>query len=285
MSDGLRPPRDEDLPTVVRLQGEHRPEPVDAEMVIREWTSPGVELEHDSRIEDDAYCLVEDLYEGRAWIEVQGRPSVALLDWAEARASDKGTRLFTGAWSTNLPLLATLEQRGFVLIRHAHRMEIDLRQSLPTAEWPEGVTVRPFRSGDERTFYEVHQETFEDTWEPIRESYEEWSHWLLQPPEFAPELWFLAVAGDEPAAFAICNPYPTRDDLGWVKILGVRNAWRRRGLGRALLLHAFREFASRGLRVAGLGVDAESLTGANRLYEQAGMHVRARFDIYEKTLA
>lgn len=34
-----------------------------------------------------------------------------------------------------------------------------------------------------------------------------------------------------------------------------------------------------------LGVDAESLTGANRLYEQAGMRVAARFDIYEKAVA
>lgn len=285
MSGTLRPPRDEDIPTVVRLTGEHWPEPVDAAMVRREWTSPGVELEQDARIEDDAYCLVEDLYEGRAWIDVQGRPSTELLDWAEARAGDKGTRLFTGAWSSNLPLLATLEQRGFALIRHSHRMEVDLERPLAGADWPEGITVRAFRSGDEHTFYEVHQETFEDTWEPIRESYEEWTHWLLQPPEFAPELWFLATAGEEPAAFAICNPHPTRAELGWVKILGVRRAWRRRGLGRALLLHVFGEFSSRGFRTAGLGVDAESLTGANKLYEQVGMHVRARFDIHEKTLA
>jgi ribosomal protein S18 acetylase RimI-like enzyme len=52
-----------------------------------------------------------------------------------------------------------------------------------------------------------------------------------------------------------------------------------------LLLHSFAEFRRRGLRRAGLGVDAESLTGANRLYEEAGMHVSARFDIYEKMVA
>ena len=33
---------------------------------------------------------------------------------------------------------------------------------------------------------------------------------------------------------------------------------------------------------AALGVDATSPTGANRLYESAGMHVYARFAIYEK---
>jgi ribosomal protein S18 acetylase RimI-like enzyme len=69
-----------------------------------------------------------------------------------------------------------------------------------------------------------------------------------------------------------------------VRLLGVRRPWRRRGLGRALLLHAFGEFRRRGFSRSALGVDAESLTGANRLYERAGMHVAARFDIYEKVL-
>ena len=56
-------------------------------------------------------------------------------------------------------------------------------------------------------------------------------------------------------------------------------------LGRALLLHAFREFTTHAMTHAGLGVDSTSLTGANRLYESVGMHVTARFDISEKALA
>jgi ribosomal protein S18 acetylase RimI-like enzyme len=67
--------------------------------------------------------------------------------------------------------------------------------------------------------------------------------------------------------------------------LGVLRPWRRRGLGRALLLQAFAAFRERGLGRAGLGVDAESLTGAHRLYESAGMRVSTRFDILEKVVA
>ena len=67
-------------------------------------------------------------------------------------------------------------------------------------------------------------------------------------------------------------------------MLGVRRPWRRRGLGRALLLHAFGEFRARGKRGAGLGVDGLNPTGAVRLYEQAGMHVARRFDQYAKPL-
>jgi hypothetical protein len=33
-----------------------------------------------------------------------------------------------------------------------------------------------------------------------------------------------------------------------------------------------------------LGVDAQSVTGATRLYEKAGMRVTRRYDTYEKIL-
>ena len=285
MSDGLRPPTEDDLDFIVGLMSEHAPEPMEPEFVRRDWTSPVVDVEQDVRIEADAYCLVEDLTEGRAWVDIHGRPSTALLDWGESLAAEKGARLFSGVWASNEALAATLAERGFGVVRHSHRMEIDFGQPVPSADWPEGIAVRPFQPGDEHTFHDVHQETFEDTWEPIRETYEEWAHWLMQPPEFAPELWFLAIAGDEPAGLAICHRHTTRPELGWVRILGVRRPWRRLGVARAILLHAFGQFAARGMRGAGLGVDATSTTGANKLYEQAGMRVVARFDIYEKVVA
>jgi ribosomal protein S18 acetylase RimI-like enzyme len=81
------------------------------------------------------------------------------------------------------------------------------------------------------------------------------------------------------------HPHSVQPDLGWIRVLGVRRPWRGCGRGRALLLHAFREFRRRGFARAGLGVDAESPTGANRLYESVGMRVSARFEIYEKQVS
>jgi mycothiol synthase len=51
-----------------------------------------------------------------------------------------------------------------------------------------------------------------------------------------------------------------------------------------LLQHSFNEFYWRGKRKVGLGVDAQNLTGALRLYENAGMHVHKSFELYEKEL-
>ena len=131
--------------------------------------------------------------------------------------------------------------------------------------WPDGIIVRTFRPGDERIFYDLHQETFEDHWEHNEpDPYDEWAHWMLQPPMFDPDLWLLAEQDGEPAAIEINHPRPEMPDVGWVGILGVRRAWRRRGLGRALLLKAFHEFRARGYEHAGLGVDAASVTGATQ---------------------
>ena len=60
--------------------------------------------------------------------------------------------------------------------------------------------------------------------------------------------------------------------------------WRQRGLGLALLRHAFGEFYRRGQPRVGLGVDAQNPTGATRLYERAGMHIAYEAVAFEKEL-
>jgi ribosomal protein S18 acetylase RimI-like enzyme len=81
------------------------------------------------------------------------------------------------------------------------------------------------------------------------------------------------MAGDELAGFSICRSDPVDPQAGHVNLLGVRRAWRRQGLGEALLLRSFEAFRQRGLTRGTLGVDASSPTGATRLYERAGMRV------------
>jgi ribosomal protein S18 acetylase RimI-like enzyme len=71
---------------------------------------------------------------------------------------------------------------------------------------------------------------------------------------------------------------------GWVGTLGVLRAYRRRGLGEALLRHSFAEFWRRGVRRVVLGVDSQSLTGATRLYERVGMRAVRQWDSFEKEL-
>jgi mycothiol synthase len=94
------------------------------------------------------------------------------------------------------------------------------------------------------------------------------------------DLWLAVWDGYEIAATMICDA--RRYEMGWIGSIGVRKPWRRRGLGLALLHHAFKEFWLRGERTVGLGVDAENPTGATRLYERAGMQLGFEFVVYEK---
>lgn len=280
----LRPPTNEDAAAAARLMNEHRPEPIDPGDVLDDWTSPRIDLERDARIADDAYVLVERIGDGRVWVEVHGRSLTAALGWAETRASEVGARrVLTGDWSTNGELFDELRRRGYARVRSSNRMEVALDPAPPPPVWPDGIDARTMRSGEERVVYDVHQETFEDTWEPMRRSFEDWSHWHLRPPRYDPALWFLACAGPEVCGIALCHPHRTVQDTGWVGVVGVRRPWRRRGIGRALLLHAFGAFRDRGWVCAGLGVDTAP-SGALSLYESAGMRAIARFDMYEKTL-
>lgn len=264
---------------------EHWPEIVALSDVLNDWTSPRVELADDARMGDDVYVLVEDIGEGRAWIEVHGRRVASALSWAEQRAAEMDTRrLLTGGWSTNAPLFVELDRRGYRRVRSSHRMEIVFHDPPPEPAVVAGIEIRPLAEGEQRVAYDVHQEAFEDVWEPMRRSYEDWAHWFLAPDRFTPELWLLAWEESEPCGVAMCHTHRTEPGLGWVDVLAVRRRWRRRGIGRALLLHAFGAFVDRGLTSARLGVDSDSPTGAHGVYEDAGMRSANQFDLYEKAL-
>ena len=104
---------------------------------------------------------------------------------------------------------------------------------------------------------------------------------MIESSEYDPELWFIAWDGDEIAGYAVSH---YRNGKGWVSILGVRPAWRKRGLGLLLLNKSFEAFYERGTKEIGLGVDAASQTGATRLYKRAGMSVGSEYVSYEKEL-
>ena len=133
---------------------------------------------------------------------------------------------------------------------------------------------------DERRAYEAVEDAFRDVWGRPRNTFERFLGFTRQEG-FDPTLWFLAEDGGEIAGSCLCKTVAGR---GEVDVLGVRRPWRGRGLGLALLRHAFGEFYDRGVREVGLSVDAESPTGAPRLYVRAGMRVAEAYAVYQKEL-
>lgn len=304
----LRPPREDEVAEVTRIineasRAEHGADDATEKEIAHWFAQPQVDRERDMFIAEEsgrpaAYADVSDTGDKgeQFWIDLRLPPEAsdaagdALLEAAQRRAHEVAAerrpeaapRIIADASSTNPRAAAALARAGFRLYRHAYRMAIDLDQELPQPAFPQGLDVRTFEAGEERAVFDAVNEAFEDSWDHVPGVFEEWRHWTIENESFDPSLWWLAYDGAEIAGFSLCRPFEAEPDMGWVASLGVRRPWRRRGLARALLLRSFEEFKERGFARVGLGVDADSLTGANRLYESAGMRQIQRRDLYEK---
>ena len=181
------------------------------------------------------------------------------------------------------------EDMGYRHIRSFYHMLIEMDAPVPEAQFPKGITLRTYNSEtDAEAAYLAEQDAFRNHFgfveKTLAEGLRDWKH-RREHEGYDPTLYFLAMDGDEIAGFNFCRSNSFYDtERGWVRSLGVRRPWRKRGLGLALLRHSFNEFYRRGQRKVGLGVDAENLTGALRLYEGAGMHVDQAYDFYEKEM-
>ncbi|NDJ62759.1 MAG: GNAT family N-acetyltransferase [Chloroflexi bacterium] len=185
---------------------------------------------------------------------------------------------------------ATVEAFGMTAEQRSHSMVIDLDDEPPAPEWPEGIRVVTYAEHPNlREFVIAHRESFRDhrgfTDAPLEHAMERWQHSIDNSEDFDPNLWVLALAGDEPAGVMMAWPSSEEDaDQGWIDVVGVMRDHRRKGLGTALLREGFHRIRGIGKARAGLGVDAHSLTGATRLYERAGMRVNYAHIGYEKEL-
>ncbi len=174
------------------------------------------------------------------------------------------------------------ESAGYRPVRYSWSMRIRLDAPPPAPHFPPGVEIRPFVEAEHlHLVYEALEDAFADHWGHIRPSFEQWKANRTAPGRYFPDLWFIAWDGSQIAGVAICRE---RSGMGWVWSLGVRRAWRKQGLGMALLRHVFGAFYQRGQPVIGLGVDASNPTGATRLYERAGMYIEHEYVCYEKEL-
>jgi mycothiol synthase len=297
MRVGLRAPLEDEAPVLRTLIDEHAQasfgEVELSEEEIRSWFSnPKVWIqiaERDGRLV--GYLDVAAEEGGRFNCDIRtldAEAAKALVAAAEERARTEAGAgaVVRGYVQGDEPVLRDVyESTGWRPIRHSFQMQIELTDDIPEPEWPDGLTPRNFRPGEEERVYEAHMDAFADHWDFRRQPMEDWRRFTVDHHGFDPTLWWLVEDGDELAGLSLNSWHFSGDpQFGWVGVLGVRPPWRKRGLGMGLLRQSFRDFRSRGATRVGLGVDAENTTGAVRLYERAGMHAVRRNDAYEKTL-
>jgi mycothiol synthase len=219
-----------------------------------------------------------------------------LLHWAEARsrqAAAESTALEPHAitrWvsETQTGAIALLKAEGYQQVRYGFMMVRSLADPIPDAPMPEGLEVRPVVEADHRRIWEADAEAFRDHWDAGERTEEDFVA-LFSIPGIDTSMWRVAWDGDEVAGSVMNFVFAEEiEKLGirraWLEHISVRRPWRRRGLAAALIADSLRELRDRGLEEAALGVDAENLSGALRVYESLGFR-RYRMGIaYRKPL-
>ena len=289
-----------------------RDEFTDVGSILDEWHASGADLAEDVRLvfapngELAGYIEVWNNAKSATHLELWGRldPNYEdlgigtwMLQWAEQRALQALPKVpaelrfapRVGTYRQAIKARKLFEEMGYQHIRSTYHMLIEMDTSVPAAKFPDGITLRTYNlATDAEAVYRAENEAFHDHFGFVEEPFDDGlKRWKISREHegFDPTLYFLAMDGDEIAGVCICQLQSNYDpNRGWVRSLGVRRPWRKRGIGLALLRHSFNEFYRRGQRKVGLGVDAQNLTGALRLYEGAGMRVDQAYDFYEKEL-
>ncbi len=183
------------------------------------------------------------------------------------------------------------ERAGLMPVRVESHMHIDLGSPVPIAQWPDGMSVRSADlDADLGAIVSAYLEAMHDHWGFVERPHAQVLATFVSEIQsrcgaIDPTLWFLASAGAEIVGICLCiDGLPDDPTGGYVYELGTRPAWRKRGIALALLRHAFAEFRRRGRTAVELDVDSDSLTGALRLYERAGMRPVEQSVTYEKEL-
>ena len=166
---------------------------------------------------------------------------------------------------------------GFSPVRWYTTMRRDLAAPGPDAPVPAGLRVVPWTAEIDEAVRLAHNETFADHWGSEPQTPESWQH----QAHFAPGWSFVALAegadGGEPqvAGYLLSERFEQDWPVagytsGYTALLGVRRAWRGRGLAAALLAAAMGAYRESGMQYAVLGVDTANPSGAHGLYRRLG---------------
>lgn len=214
-----------------------------------------------------------------------------LLSWQLERAAQiHAATAPDAAWEVQAPRTPLGDEdtarlfRRFGLRPARYWFEMGLSTAVvPAVDIPEGLRIAPYSDQDEldERVHAAHMESFAGNWGFQRRDVAGWVSITVRSATFAPELSAVAFDGSELAGYVLAynDPDPGKAYIGQ---LGIRPPWRRRGLGAALLARAVDLAAAAGRKRVELSVDADSPTGATRLYERVGFAVDHAAATYAK---
>lgn len=217
-----------------------------------------------------------------------------LVDWAVGQAREVGAarglevqQIDTGAFADDERQQHWLAATGFLKVRTWWQMKRPVSPDeaglVPDpVRWEhDGVQVRLVEQGadglpddgDLRKVHDVLEEAFTDHFNSKPETFDEFLFRLREDPGHRWDHWWLAeLDATTPVGALVATVSETTGgpDGSYVDYIGVIDLARGRGVAKGLLRTVIADAAARGRDRVGLEVDADSPTGADRLYRGMG---------------
>ena len=233
--------------------------------LLSEWRRVGVR--------EELFLYNERHIRSLAKADVEGRPAFFLL-WAQDSANE---------WKS------VVEKNGYEPVQH----ELDMVRSLdelPDMPLPEGFEIRPVRPEHYADIWASIKESSLQDWDFAEDRWDE-EHFRAwkKLSTFQPDLWQVGWNG-ETLAGTVLNYILEEENRelgtrrGHTEDVFVREAYRHKGLARALLARSFRVLKDRGMDEAMLGMEVENPHDPLRLYEGMGYRVVRHFTWYQKPI-
>jgi ribosomal protein S18 acetylase RimI-like enzyme len=147
-------------------------------------------------------------------------------------------------------------------------MRRNLAEAVPAITWPQGIVLSEYRPELATDVHRLMELGYEEGGGRVP-ALDVWQQRFETDPEYDPTLCFIALDAD--GIVGVCQCWTS----SYIKNLVVHPRAQGQGLGRALLLHAFKVFEQRREGFVDLKVLEDNLR-AQRLYESAGMRVVRR---------
>ncbi|HQU35413.1 MAG TPA: GNAT family N-acetyltransferase [Anaerolineales bacterium] len=227
-----------------------------------------------------------------------------LIQWAEEEAfqlsanAPKGVRcvLQVNIFESDDEAIRLFEEAGFSNIRTWAHYDIQLKSEHPLSG---DMKIRSFdldNDDDWDLVSPVQDAAFMDHWgayslpplesaEPeVEENHEDEP--VIDPSySNAQGYCFIAFVGDEAAGGILCNAKLVEfPNTGRVGSVFTNPKFRRKGVGKNLMLSAFNAFYQNGMRRVILDTDAQSFTDSAKFYTSFGMKIYRREFLYEKEI-
>lgn len=222
----------------------------------------------------------------RFWVHPNvrsGNLETQIIVWGEARMREVSQkhgiriRLHSRVRDDQIDRAALLKIQGFTSDPHFLVMTRVLTEAIPKSHMPANFTLRQVKGEqDAEAWVELFNQSFINHWDRHEFTVESFKYRLTHP-NYRSDLDLIAVATNGTfAAFCCCDinlQHNTRSkhNQGQISFLGTRPCFRKKGLGRAMLLAGMHRLKAAGVNAASLGVDAENLV-ARRLYESVGFY-------------